>query len=75
MDGRASEYSGDYSDRWKQAAEKFQSYYADKGYRYFSSRWFDKGFYGGYYYPVRVSDDITGYFDYPMVEWFYSGDS
>jgi hypothetical protein len=46
-------------------------YYSETEYRYTYSEYFDDGFVGGYYYPVRPCDNVTDYFDYPEVQWFY----
>jgi hypothetical protein len=70
----AHEYVGLYKDEWKERGEWFRRYHDDDHYRRSCSRLFDHGFYGGYFYPVNECNNVEIYFDYPTVEWFYSGE-
>jgi hypothetical protein len=60
-----------YRDRLRERREVCTRYYHEESYRYFYSSFFEVGFYGGYYYPVRPCVEIDTYFTYPVVEWLY----
>lgn len=73
VDERAGRYRAAYGPRWRETGERLVGRYANPAYRYFTARWLAKGFFGGYFYPVRPEDDVTGYFDYPIANWLFSG--
>ncbi|MBY0370450.1 hypothetical protein K2X33_07175 [bacterium] len=50
------------------------SFYASDAYRFHYSNWFQHGFCGGYYYPVRPAYNISAYFYYPIANWMYAPD-
>lgn len=60
----------DFTDR----TQRFRNFYRDPHYHYYYSGWYDHGFYGGFYYPVRTVSDISDYFYYPTVYWLYNED-
>jgi hypothetical protein len=65
--------------QWRQAVFNrgriVTGYYHDNNHRYYYSKWFRLGFFGGDWYPVRPQYDIANYFYYPEVFWmFYTGD-
>lgn len=70
----ARQYRDQYNNHWNEHGKRYKQYYHDDRYRYSCSRWYPRGFYGGYFYPVRLCQDITIYFDYPIIYWFYAGD-
>jgi hypothetical protein len=66
------QYHKDYHDRWESRFHDFDDYYHHNHYRYYYSGWFDHGFYGGYWYPVFLCDNIEDYFVYPVIYWLYA---
>lgn len=48
-------------------------FYRNNAYRFHYSSWFNRGFCGGFYYPVHPWYEIDTYFIYPMVNWMYVG--
>lgn len=53
----------------------FTKYYGQDHYRYYYSKWFAHGFYGGYWYPVRPCYDAYNYFEYPLLFWLLYSDN
>ena len=49
-----------------------RGYYGNNVYRYQYSAYFNYGFCGGYYYPVRPWIEIDTYFYYPVIYWLYT---
>ncbi len=46
-------------------------YYHNNAFRFYYSGWFNFGFCGGYYYPVRPFWQMDMYYYYPMIYWLY----
>lgn len=68
-------YRSEFGQRTATRGRVLTRYYANRNYRYYYSGWFPRGFYGGYWYPVRPCYDVQNYFVYPIVFWmFYSDD-
>jgi hypothetical protein len=64
-------FKSEYSDLLQKKLAACESYYQNEHYRYYYSAWFDHGFCGGFYYPVRSWSEIESYFSYPVIYWFY----
>ncbi len=50
----------------------FRPYYGNNAFRFYYSSWFNFGFCGGFYYPVRPWYGIHQYFYYPTIYWLYN---
>ena len=65
----------EYDSRWGKdihnRGEQYRLYGNNPHYHDYYNQWWDKGFYGGYYYPVHPCNDVSKFFSYPMVYWFY----
>jgi hypothetical protein len=57
-----------------QAFKVYNTFWHNHHYHDWYRHWYKWGFYGGFWYPVRPYFDIDDYFDYPMVQWFYTDD-
>ncbi len=64
-------WRGEFDRRDHDRGQQLVGYYRDNIHRYYYSRWYDHGFYGGFWYPVRPSYDIYAYFAYPEVFWIF----
>jgi hypothetical protein len=60
-------FSGGFRDR----VGDRQGFYANYGWHNYYHGYWDRGFYGGYYYPFRPCYDISTYFWYPSLYWLY----
>jgi len=61
----------EFRDRTMNNGRVYTGYYHNNAYRYYYSGWFPRGFYGGYWYPVRPCYDVQNYFVYPVVFWMF----
>ena len=69
--GNARLYEQHYLSRVRERTSIYQRYYGTTEYRFFYGAYFQYGFFGGYYYPVRPRYDIHVHFTYPLVYWLY----
>lgn len=54
-----------------QRYKAYDHYWRSNYFHNWYSPWYQWGFYGGNWYPVRPFFSITDYFDYPEVQWFF----
>lgn len=71
LDGRRSYFRNQYNVSIYNRSNRYVNFYLNNAYRYGYSAYYDHGFCGGYYYPVRPWINIEQYFYYPVIYWLY----
>ncbi len=71
MHGKNQWFGNKYGGALQVKYNSCKPYYNNNQYKFYYSGWFNHGFCGGFYYPVRPWWGINEYFYYPTIYWLY----
>ena len=74
INGYQHQYHNQFYKNNIQSFNVYGHYWQNNYYHEWYNPWYQWGFYGGFWYPVRPYYAIENYFSYPMVQWFFMDD-